>query len=666
MFSSGFFLLPGLAYAHTGPSVFLAYVVSGILILPAMISKAELSTAMPKAGGTYFFLDRAFGPIMGTIGGFGSYIGLVLKTAFALVGFGAYLQLYFDLPIKFIAVGLGVIFMILNLFGAKMSAKYQKIMVFILLSILTLFVIDGIRVVVSLPTDPIINQLSPFFSNGMSEFFYAIAFVFVSYAGLTKIASIAEEVKNPERNIPLGMIISLLITMLIYGLGIFIVVSVVPSATLLGDLKPIATAQSYMFDWLQAPLGLILITIAALCAFASTGNAGILASSRYPLAMARDHLLPPIFKKLNKKQIPSTAIIITAAIILILIITQSEESIAKFASAFQLLLFMLINMSVIVMRESQISTYDPGFKSPFYPWTQIFGIIVSLALISYMGILVILSLVISIISFFIWYKIYAEQKVQRRGAIYHWFSRLGALRFNKLETELWSIIKEKGIRDNDPINSIIDNATIIDLNGEHSYQDLVDKSVDIFSKYVSARKDEMALGFLQKAHLGSMPITKDVCVSGLRFMELDTFKLIVIRCKEGFSFHLKDVQGNRYSSQKGKIAFFLISPESKAAIHLRLIAYWISEAEEHFLVDRCMLAESVKDLKRVLCTKNRKNIILVKSDNKFKDWIGLKADAIPLRKNQTLVYIIRNNVTILPDDQTMIQENDILFILKEL
>lgn len=99
MFSSGFFLLPGLAAAQTGPSVFLAYFVSGLIVLPTMFSMAELTTALPKAGGTYYIIDRSLGPIWGTIGGYGSWLALVLKSAFALIGMGAYLSIFIELPI---------------------------------------------------------------------------------------------------------------------------------------------------------------------------------------------------------------------------------------------------------------------------------------------------------------------------------------------------------------------------------------------------------------------------------------------------------------------------------------------------------------------------------------------------------------------------------------
>ena len=137
MFSSGFFLLPGLAAGETGPSVFLAYLVSGLIVLPTMLSMAELATALPKAGGTYYIIDRSLGPIWGTIGGYGSWLALVLKSAFALIGMGAYISIFVDLPITPVAVLLTVVFAALNVVGAKETTTLQKILVAALISIMT-------------------------------------------------------------------------------------------------------------------------------------------------------------------------------------------------------------------------------------------------------------------------------------------------------------------------------------------------------------------------------------------------------------------------------------------------------------------------------------------------------------------------------------------------
>ena len=126
MFSSGFFLLPGLAAAQTGPSVFLAYFISGLIVLPTMFSMAELATALPKAGGTYYIIDRSLGPVWGTIGGYGSWLALVLKSACALIGMGAYLSIFINLPITAVAIVLTIIFGILNIVEQKRQRWYKK------------------------------------------------------------------------------------------------------------------------------------------------------------------------------------------------------------------------------------------------------------------------------------------------------------------------------------------------------------------------------------------------------------------------------------------------------------------------------------------------------------------------------------------------------------
>ncbi|MEM6314701.1 MAG: amino acid permease, partial [Planctomycetota bacterium] len=149
MFSAGFFLLPGLATAYSGPSTYLSYLLAGLLMIPALFSIAELSTALPRAGGSYFFLDRALGPAVGTVGGIGTWLALVLKSGFALLGMGAYLAITPGvaqlLPgdeanqlivIKALAVALTVVFTAMNIFGAKESAKLQGILVITLLGVL--------------------------------------------------------------------------------------------------------------------------------------------------------------------------------------------------------------------------------------------------------------------------------------------------------------------------------------------------------------------------------------------------------------------------------------------------------------------------------------------------------------------------------------------------
>lgn len=300
MFSSGFFLLPGIAAMETGNSVAFAYLAAGFLILPSMLSVAELSTAMPKAGGAYYFLDRSLGPLMGTIGGLGSWFALIFKSAFALIGMGAYLTIFVDVPMLPLALVLTFAFGLLNVFGAKETAVLQRVLVAALVLIMAYFLIMGLNFIYG--TDNFLPPLRDqnFFTNGINGFVATIGLVFVSYAGLTKVASIAEEVQNPDRSIPLGMILSLVTASVVYVVGVFIMIKVLPADELFDSLTPVADAGERVMTFLPGSVGLLLIVIAAIAAFASTGNAGIMSASRYPLAMSRDGLLSPIFQNIGK------------------------------------------------------------------------------------------------------------------------------------------------------------------------------------------------------------------------------------------------------------------------------------------------------------------------------------------------------------------------------
>src|SRR5699024_8021619 len=386
MFSSGFFLLPGLAAANTGPSVLLAYFLSVIVVLPTMFAVAELSPAMPKAGGTYYIIDRALGPLVGTVGGYGSWLALVLKSAFALIGMGAYLGLLWQVNITAVAIILTIAFGIINIIGAKETALFQRILVSAIVVIMTFYIVQGVADLLSIGLlDLQSERFTPFLTDGVRGLFSTVGMVFVSYAGLTKVASIAEEVENPDRNIPLGMFLSIATAIVVYTVGVFIMVALLDPETFRADLTPVATAGQHFLDFLPADLGVIAVTIAAVAAFASTGNAGIMSASRYPLAMARDKVIASNFGNIGSRGTPVYSIIWTVLLMVFILLVFNVAEVAKLASAFELLLFALLNLAVIVMRESRIEGYDPKFKSPLYPWMPIAGFISSIYLIFEIG-----------------------------------------------------------------------------------------------------------------------------------------------------------------------------------------------------------------------------------------------------------------------------------------
>lgn len=665
MFSSGFFLLPGLAAAKAGPAVAIAYFIAGILILPAMFSMAELSTAMPRAGGAYYFLDRSLGPLAGTVGGLGTYLALTLKTAFALIGIGVYAAIFIELPVKPVAITLTLIFMVLNIFGAKETTGLQRLLVTILVGVLIFFIVQGLfSIFTTESAESLQARMTPFLPFGVEGLLATVGFVFVSYAGLTKVASVAEEIKNPARNIPLGMIISLALTTFIYVVGVFIIVAVLDPAALRADLTPVATAGETFLNWLPQPIGLLLIVLAAIAAFASTGNAGLLSASRYPLAMARDRLIPDFFAKLGRFQTPATAIITTSGLMILFILVLDEEGIAKLASAFQLLMFILINFAVIIMRESRIDSYDPEYRTPLYPWMQYFGMLTSLCLIIYMGLEAILFTLAMTVVCTVWYVYYARNRVVRHGAIYHWFARLGQRRYSGLDKELWQIMREKGLRDEDPFDELVTRAEVIDLDDrERSYLDVVQQVSAILARRLSATQDELVTGFLQEARIGWTPVSKGVSLPSLLLFRLQQPELIIVRSKRGIKVDVMDVHGDHSPDDPIYAFFFLISPEEEPKQHLRFLAELAERTDDEDFMPGWQTAVDAIALKEVLLHDEKYLSLKLEPGTQTQRLIDKPLRTIPLPQATLVALIRRDQQTIVPRGDTVFRENDQLIVI---
>ncbi|MEL7061399.1 MAG: amino acid permease [Acidobacteriota bacterium] len=566
MFSSGFFLLPGIAAAATGPSVYLAYLAAGFLILPAMFSMAELSTAMPKAGGTYYFLDRSLGPLWGTIGGLGSWVAVVFKSAFALVGMGAYLALFVDVPIIALALVLTAAFGAVNLFGAKETTLLQRILVSTLVVILAAFVIKGLAIIGLPDAFRTRGGGGAFFSSGLVGFVATIGLVFVSYAGLTKVASVAEEVDRPDRNIPLGMTLSLITATAIYTLGMLVMLNVLPFDELSRSLTPVADAGRSFLGWLPYDLGVILIVVAACAAFASTANAGILSASRYPFAMAKDALVPERFGRLGRFGTPTAAISTTVVAMSVILIALDVESVAKLASAFQLLLFGLISLCVVVMRESRIETYQPGFRSPLYPWMQIAGILISFWLIVEMGILAIGFTGMITLACAVWYYTYASHQIDRRGAILHVHARLGERRSERLEHELMTIIHDRTRDENLRYESLISRCRLLAISDrEFDAEVAVERAAAAFAEQGGAAPETTRKMFRDLAR-SCHPIDDDIVIWYRRTAEVESPELVVLMYRERVAVDFAP-------GTTAHTLMFLVVPKQPVGLDLRLAGH---------------------------------------------------------------------------------------------
>ena len=465
---SGIFVLPGLAVGITGSSVWLAFLVAALCILPAVLSKSELGTAMPKSGGTYVYIERAFGPLFGTIAGIGLWLSLLLKSAFSLVGLSAYLYVVVNFDetyTKAIALLALLLIFLLNVFGLKKVEKTQLFIVSISIISLIVIIFFGFNTFDTKLTEPV-------FSEGTNGFISGVAFLYISYAGVTKIAAVAGEIKNPAKNLPLTMIISLFLITTIYCLVALVLVGNVEASLLAEDTKPIYT----LFQTIGGgTIGLIAGVVGVLTLL-SMANSGVLASSRFPFAMSKDGLLPSYLAGVNTKfMTPVSAILTTSTLIALAIIFLDVVKIAKLASAFKVLMFIFNELTVIVLRETNAQWYKPTFKSPLYPYVQIFGILSGIVLLAYLGIMPVVSVLGVVVLGFLIFLVYGS-KSERSGIA----SSYGILSFFRKDA---SKIREYSEETDNAEDTITTNAEVVVplLGDEASPEMLVEMAAAIKS-----------------------------------------------------------------------------------------------------------------------------------------------------------------------------------------
>lgn len=651
--SAGFFLLPGIAAQEVGSALVLAYLIAALPMVPAMFSVVELATAMPRAGGVYYFLDRALGPLIGTIGGIGTWLALVLKVSFALVGMGAYIHLFVDaVPMRALAVGLAIGLGVLNLFGSKKSGRLQILLVGGLLTLLGIMIGGGLSRLE-------LAHFEDFTDVGFASLMSTAGLVYISYVGVTKVASLSEEVADPERNLPRAVFLSLGTAVLVYVLGTLVMVGVVPVNELAGDLTVAATAATKIFG----EAGKIAISIAAILAFTSVANAGTLSASRYPLAMSRDHILPRSMGRIGKSGTPIYGVLSTVGITVVILVALDPSKIAKLASAFQLLMFAIVCVAVIVMRESQIDSYDPGYPSPLYPWMQIAGIVLPLFLITEMGWLSVLFSAVLVAVSMGWYFWYASDKVAREGAIYHLFERLGRRRFEGLDRELRGILKEKGLRQEDPFDEIVARSFVIEAPEALTFDELV----DLVSPLLAERADEdvglIKDGLLQGTRIGATPVTHGVALPHVRLDHLAHPEMVLVRSKTRIIVPL-DGNAPAHSEPPEVFAlFFLASPQADPALHLRILAQIAGRVDEDSFQQEWEGARDDHALKEVLLRDERFLTLRIAKARKTAPFVGRALREVSMPEDTLITVVRRHGEAFVPRGSTVLREGDRVTII---
>ncbi|MDP6562457.1 MAG: amino acid permease [Candidatus Thalassarchaeum sp.] len=392
MIGSGLFVLPSLAYAEVGGGAWLAYVLAALVVIPGALSKSELASAMPTSGGSYVFLERIFGPLVGSMTGLALWASFLLKAAFALIGFSAYLavvQAEFGTEYTDIATALGMlaIISIINILGIKRVKVVQTPIV--ATSVLMLL---GLSIWSIVSGEADFSRASPTLDTkddwmAMGE---TAALVLVSYAGVTKVAAIGGEIKDPGKNLPEGIMTSLVIGVALYAVIVATMIAVIPEEGFVdASGHPIEDPVRAFAQEIAGNDAALLASVVAILTMTSMSLAGILAASRYLFAMARDGLLPESLEDVHGRfETPHLAIILTGITMAVALVTIDVHAVAEYASGFQIMAYVMMCLSVLVIRKALPSHawYQPEYNAPLRPLTQFFGIASGISLLWLMGI----------------------------------------------------------------------------------------------------------------------------------------------------------------------------------------------------------------------------------------------------------------------------------------
>lgn len=593
MISSGLFVLPGLAYAQTGPGMILAYALAALMVIPAVLSQAELTSAMPQSGGTYVFVEKSLGTLAGAFAGAAVWFALALKSAFALIGIGALTQLvrpdsgYWT--IKLTAMGFCLFFILLNCLSVKGVGRFQVALVAGLLGVLTLFIGGGL---------PHIDHrhFAGFLSAGAQPLFATAGLVFISYGGLTEVASIAGEVRNPARTIPLGMLSALGVVSLVYVAAVFVTVGVTRADQLPGHLAPLSLAASTFLG----PVGSGLLALAAALAYITTANGGILEASRSPMAMSRDGLLPAFPQRISRRfGAPYASILLTGGFMLTVIAALSLEALVKAASTMMLVLYLLVNLAVVIMRTSRIQNYRPVFKTPLYPLPQVVGMVCYAMLVLEMGVMPIVVTTGFAALCVLWWLLYVRPRTERESALVYMVRRVVGKDMYRpdLEDELKEIALQRDQIVHDTFDHLVKECPILDLPESVSAEEFFRLAGEALAGPTGQRPAELAARLSAREQESSTVIQPGLAIPHVIVPGQEIFAIVMARARKGILFPGQ--------SQPVQTAFALAGSSDRRNFHLRALMAIAHIVQEHGFMDRWLGAPQPEHLRDILLLSRR-------------------------------------------------------------
>jgi len=588
MIFSGLFLLPGIAFG--------SYALAVLFMIPTMLSELELSTVIPKSGEKYFSADRSLGPLVGTMAGLGNWFSIALKSSFALMGIGAFTILFFPASgegtMKIVSLAFCLLFTILSMINVKSTGKIRNWIASGFFAILILYIGMGLQFIN-------LSRFHPFTPMGKSASLAIAGLVFLSYGGLIKVADFGEEVREPHRSLPLSMILAFASVNLFYLLVTFVTVGTVDQDTLSRSIAPLALGAYAS----MGKIGWILISITAFLAFAVTANAGIPSASRSPMAMSRNGLLPEILSRTSRKAgAPYVSILITSLIMALVIIFLSIEDIVKTASTMMLLMFILINASVIIVRQGRSQSYRPTFRIPLYPLPQIATIIIYVILIIDMGSVPFFISCAFVLLACLWYILYVSRRMERESALVFLVNNVISRKIRRIgmEQELRQISLERDDMTMDRFDLLAKDCIILDIKERIPAKDMFRRVARELSESVNMSEEKLYEMFLERERETSTIVHPGLAIPHIIVEGQGIFKLLLARAANGIIF--SDLH------PPVKTVFVLVGSHDERNYHLRALMTIAHIVEETDFEKRWSEAGNIEQLRDVILLSRRKRM----------------------------------------------------------
>ena len=399
MIGGSIFVLTGPAIGLAGSSVILAFILNAIITLFTAMGYAELGSAMPEAGGGYLWVREGLRRPNAFISGWMAWLAHIIAGSLYAVGFGSFLvsllqmtnilpleSLFGIIPLdKLTAVAVVVAFTIINIKGASETGRVGTIITVVQLVAIVSIITAGLWAMSSHPNDWQSN-FSDFIPMGFAGLVAAMGLTFIAFEGYEIIVQTGEEVKNPKRNIPRAIFISLALVVIMYCFIAFVSIGAIfpdiPTWQFIGlhgELGIMKAAESFM------PYGAFIVLAGGLVSTLAALNATTFSSARVAFAMGRHYNLPHKLSAIHPKfKTPYVAVILSSIIMAVMAYALPLEDIAHASAVIFLLLFTQVNLAVISIRKMYGDKLDYGYKTPFFPYVSIIGIVLMVGLAVYL------------------------------------------------------------------------------------------------------------------------------------------------------------------------------------------------------------------------------------------------------------------------------------------